>query len=229
MELLDESRFSMKLIYIDCCAHLNKPPWGKHNPPSEYRNQHVAKFWGEGINQLAFFPVVMIKDFYHWSGSQCRHEYTSWWAHDKDHCPNLVLPDGRPNPVGVKYGKHVQYYSSILDLWNKYYQEWEEQTFPHLTTRYEDLLFHGEEVTRIACDCIGGVFTANFGYVEGSAKENGLPIHEGANGLIKSLLQYGSSANRLSGFTDQDRLYASKHLDSAIFQKYGYSAPPLPT
>mmetsp|Transcript_31974 Transcript_31974/g.54091 ORF Transcript_31974/g.54091 Transcript_31974/m.54091 type:complete len:524 (+) Transcript_31974:161-1732(+) len=206
-----------------------QPPWGKHNPPSNYRDQHVAKFWGEGINQTAFFPVVMIKDFYHWAGSQCRHSYTTWWDHDEDRCPNLVNAYNHPSRTAVRFGRGTQYYDSILDLWNKYYQEWEEQTFPHLTTRYEDLLFHGEEVTKIACDCVGGAFTTNFAYVEGSAKENGLPIHNGANGLIKALLQYGKSANRLSGFTDRDRLYASKTLDSDLVNRYGYSAPPLPT
>ena len=206
-----------------------QPPWGKHNPPSNYRDQHVAKFWGEGIIQTNFFPVVMIKDFYHWAGSQCRHSYTSWWDHDKDHCPKLVDTNNHPNRVAVRFGKGTLYYDSILDLWNKYYQEWEEQTFPHLTTRYEDLLFHGEELTSVACDCVGGVFTPNFRYVEGSAKENGLPIHNGANGLVKALLQYGSSANRLKGFTDFDRLYTSKTLDLGLVQKYGYTAPPLPT
>lgn len=189
----------------------------------------MAKFWGDGINQTAFFPLVMIKDFYSWAGSQCRHSYTSWWDHDAQHCPKLVNANDRPNRVAVRYGKSTQQYTSLLDLWNKYYQEWEEQTFPHLTTRYEDLLFHGEEVTRTACDCIGGVFTSNFGYVEGSAKENGLPIHNGANGLVKSLLQYGDPSKRLTGFTANDRLYTSRTIDSDLVRKYGYSAPPLPT
>jgi len=206
-----------------------QPPWGKHNPPSIHRGQHVAKFWGEGINQTAFFPVVMIKDFYHWAGSQCRHAYTCFWEHHKDRCPNLVDAYNHPNQAMVRFGKGTIYYDSILDLWNKHYQEWEEQTFPHLITRYEDLLFHGEEVTRIACDCVGGEFTPNFGYVEGSAKENGLPIHNGANGLVKAMLQYGNSANRLTGFTDRDRLYASKTIDSNLLDRYGYKAPPLPT
>eukprot|EP00574_Skeletonema_japonicum_P008136 CAMPEP_0201731634 /NCGR_PEP_ID=MMETSP0593-20130828/26341_1 /ASSEMBLY_ACC=CAM_ASM_000672 /TAXON_ID=267983 /ORGANISM="Skeletonema japonicum, Strain CCMP2506" /LENGTH=508 /DNA_ID=CAMNT_0048224441 /DNA_START=147 /DNA_END=1673 /DNA_ORIENTATION=- len=206
-----------------------QPPWGKHNPPSFHRGQHVAKFWGEGINQTAFFPVVMIKDFYHWAGSQCRHSYTSFWEHDEKHCPKLVDSLNHPNQALVKYGKGIIYYDSILDLWNRYYQEWEGQTFPHLTTRYEDLLFHGEEVTRTACDCVGGIFTTNFRYVEGSAKENGLPIHNGANGLKKALLQYGNSANRLTGFTDRDRVYASKAIDPNLVDRYGYKAPPLPT
>lgn len=48
-------------------------PWGKHNPPKSHRLRNVAKMWGEGINQTAFFPVVTIKDPYFWMGSQCRH------------------------------------------------------------------------------------------------------------------------------------------------------------
>ena len=170
----------------------------------------------------------MVKDFYHWAGSQCRHSYTTFWYHSEDRCPNLVNEYNTPTRTRVRFGKGTLYYESILDLWNKYYQEWGEQSFPHLTTRYEDLLFHGEEVTRLACQCVGGEFTTNFGYVEGSAKENGLPINDGAYGLIKALLQYGSSANRLSGFTDRDRLYASKTLDSGLIQKFGYTPPPLP-
>ena len=69
-------------------------------------------------------------------------------------------------------------------MWNKWYEEWEEQTFPRLTVRFEDLLFHGEEVTKVACECVGGVFTNKpFSYIEGSAKENGMPIHDGENAI----------------------------------------------
>ena len=170
----------------------------------------------------------MIKDFYHWAGSQCRHAYTSHWDHGPGRCPNLVDAYNHPSRTIVKFGKGFEYYESILDLWNKYYEEWEEQTFPHITTRFEDLLFHGEEVTKIACDCVGGVFTKNFRYVEESAKRT-VGVHKGANGLVKAMLQYGDPSKRLTGFTDRDRLYASKTLDSDLVQRYGYIAPPLPT
>jgi len=95
--------------------------------------------------------------------------------------------------------------------------------------RYEDLLFHGEEVSKIACDCVGGVFTKHFTYIEGSAKENGFSVHNGANGLVKALLQYGDPEKRLEGLTDCDRWYASRSLSPELMQKYGYVAPPLPT
>ena len=90
----------------------------------------------------------------------------------------------------MKFALVMKLYESLLDLWNKWYEEWERQSFPHLTTRFEDLLFHGEEVTKMACECVGGVFTDEFEYVEDSAKAD-RGVHKGANGLVKAMLQYG--------------------------------------
>ncbi|KAK1746904.1 hypothetical protein QTG54_002248 [Skeletonema marinoi] len=206
-------------------------PWGKHNPPTTHRGRNVAKAWGKGITQTDFFPVVLIKDPYSWMGSQCRHKYTAFWGHDENHCPNLIRWRVRDKDetafVRVKYALEWAQYESLLDMWNKWYEEWDEQTFPHLTTRFEDLLFHGEEVTRAACDCVGGEFTDNFKYVEGSAKPQ-LTVHKGSNGLVKAMLQYGDPSKRLTGFSDRDRTYASKNMDMELMNKYAYVPPILP-
>jgi len=208
-------------------------PWGKHNPPTTHRFQNVAKAWGTGIKQDDFMPVVLIKDPYSWMGSQCRHKYTTFWGHDDEHCPNLIrwriTEEDVPSIVRVKFALVMKTYESLLDMWNKWYEEWHDQTFPHLTTRFEDLLFHGEEVTRVACECVGGDFTNNFQYVEDSAKPATNGIHKGANGLVKAMLQYGDPEKRLVGFTDRDRRYASKAVNTELMRKYAYSAPPLPT
>ena len=166
-------------------------------------------------------------------GSQCRHHYYALWRHDEHNCPNLIDKGIKGKDVTVrakvKYALHWMEYESLLDVWNEWYRDYEKQTFPMLRTRFEDLLFHGEEVAKKVCDCDGGVFTKHFIYIEESAKENGMPIHEGAYGLVKALIQYGNSKNRLVGFTDRDRWYASKTLSSDLMQKFGYSAPSLPT
>lgn len=207
-------------------------PWGKHNPPSTHRNKNIAKAWGKDIVQNNFLPVVLIKDPYSWMGSQCRHKYTTFWGHDDQHCPNLIrwrITDKNvPSEVRVKYALNMKTYESLLDMWNKWYEEWSIQEFPHLTTRFEDLLFHGEEVTRVACDCVGGTFTNNFEYVEDSAKP-ARGVHKGANGLVKAMLQYGDPEKRLVGFTERDRWYASKNVDTELMNKFEYVAPPLPT
>mmetsp|Transcript_27462 Transcript_27462/g.57309 ORF Transcript_27462/g.57309 Transcript_27462/m.57309 type:complete len:521 (-) Transcript_27462:51-1613(-) len=207
-------------------------PWGKHNPPTMHRFKNVAKAWGKGIKHEDFMPVVLIKDPYSWMGSQCRHKYATFWGHDDQHCPNLIrwrIPDEDvPSEVRVKYALQMKLYESLLDMWNHWYEEWDAQTFPHLTTRFEDLLFHGEEVTRQVCECVGGRFTDYFQYVEDSAKSQ-RGVHKGANGLVKAMLQYGDPEKRLGGFTDRDRWYASKTVDTGLMKKYGYTAPPLPS
>ncbi|KAL3775433.1 hypothetical protein ACHAW5_007157 [Stephanodiscus triporus] len=206
-------------------------PWGKHNPPTTHRFRNVAKAWGKGIKQDDFFPVVLIKDPYTWMGSQCRHKYASFWGHDDEHCPNLVrwrVTDAIvPSEVMVKFALQMKRFDSLVDVWNKWYQEWEAQTFPHITTRFEDLLFHGEEVTKVACDCVGGVFAKEFKYVEDSAKK-AVGVHTGANGLVEAMLHYGDPTKRLNGFTDRDLIYASKTVDYELLKKYGYQMPPLP-
>jgi len=205
-------------------------PWGKHNPPSTHRFKNVAKAWGKGIKQDDFMPVVLIKDPYSWMGSQCRHKYTTFWGHDEQHCPNLirwrVTDHDEPAEVLVKFALEMKRYESLLDMWNQWYMEWEEQTFPALHTRFEDLLFHGEEVVKTACECVGGVFTDNFEYVEDSAKPNSFGIHKGSNGLVKAMLQYGDPSKRLTGFTERDMKYASKAMNVELMEHYGYVPPP---
>lgn len=204
--------------------------WGKHNPPSTHRGKNVAKAWGKGIKQDDFMPVVLIKDPYTWMGSQCRHKYSSFWGHDENHCPNLIRwkVTNRPEPseVIVKFALGMKKYESLLDMWNSWYTEWEQMSFPHLMTRFEDLLFHGEEVVRSACECVGGVFTDEFQYVEDSAKPSTLKVHAGSNGLVAAMVQYGDPAKRLTGFTERDMIYADQAMNKALMNKYGYIPPP---
>ena len=80
-------------------------------------------------------------------------------------------------------------------------------------------------MTRTLCDCVGGVFREKFRYIEGSAKENGMPIHKGANGLVKALIQYGNPQKRLTGMTDRDLEYATTALNRDLMEKYDYRYP----
>jgi hypothetical protein len=203
-------------------------PWGKHEMASS-RLKKVAE-GAEKINQTAFFPLMMIKDPFSWMNSLCRHSYgaISWYSeYDKKSCPNLVRRNitdhDETAPVKLWTGKT---HDSLLDVWNYYYgEEWEvERTkFPHLTIRYEDLLFHGREVSRIACECVGGNITTDFHYEKESAKGS-KRLHKGSNDLIRALLQYGDPARRLNGFTKRDLRYARRNSAAVeMIKKYGYS------
>merc|ERR1712176_516055 len=96
--------------------------WGKHNPPGTHRNKHVAKVGAVSINQTAMLPIVVIKDAYHWTISQCRHRYNLHWEHSHEHCPAIVdWKNHRPNEVHVKYalGGHVKY-KTLIEFWNEW-------------------------------------------------------------------------------------------------------------
>ena len=136
---------------------LLQAPWGKHNPVS-WRLHHEAKVGGHGVQQENFLPIVMIKDPITWMASMCRHPYEARWRHGPQHCPNLVpnrFDRGRKVGQGtmgikVKFAtKHIGnepipdnknktfvQYDSLLDLWNTWYHQWYNATFPRLMVRY---------------------------------------------------------------------------------------------
>ena len=137
----------------------------------------------------------------------------------------------RDETAHVKIFNGGKYHDTLLDAYNWWYGDWEAERrikkFPHLAIRYEDLLFHGEEVSRIACECVGGKVTSVFEFEPESAKGSD-GVHKGASGLVNALIQYGNPATRLSGFTPRDLTYARKNNATAKLMKdYAYSYPVL--
>lgn len=202
---------------------------GKHNPPTTHRLKHVSKVGGVGVKQEAVFPLVIIKDPYHWSISQCRHQYFTLWEHDHDNCPNIWnVWDEQPTDVTVKYATTIGKYDTLLGLWNDWYNEYEDQKneYPLAYVRFEDILFHAEHVVNEVCSCVGGFITnkGKFNFKEDSAKPD-KGTHKGANGLVSSILRYGNPRLRLEGWTKMDYDYAQEHLDKDLMRKYGYSTP----
>jgi len=213
-------------------------PWGKHNPPVTHRLRNVAKIAGKGINQTTVFPLVIIKDPYHWATSQCRHKYFTNWEHDAEHCPNIVnyrhtrrTKRGEPTKVSVKYALERVEYETLLGQWNGWYEDYEDQTnvYPLAILRFEDMLFHANEVINQLCSCVGGR-RRNHGhllYPMDSAKPDE-GTHAGSNGLTEALIRYGDPKKRMEGWTREDWNYARDHLDEGLMERYGYSWPDPP-
>jgi hypothetical protein len=62
--------------------------------------------------------------------------------------------------------------------------------FPRLLLRMEDLLFHGEEVTRQICECGGGTMRTPFKHISEVANHNsGIEQNHTLAGLIGSLIK----------------------------------------
>lgn len=206
-------------------------PWGKHSPAT-WRHHHVAMDQST-VNQTNFLPATIVKDPYTWMNSMCRHSYSANWKHNDEHCPNLVPlteldregAGGKPSvPVNVRYSDdNITHHESLAGLWNDWYSQWIDATYPRLVIRFEDLLFHAEAVVGQVCVCGGGVMREDFKYIEKSAKEG--KVHKGSNGLVKSLVSYGNKTRRVTPYTDSDLEYARKTLNRDAMNMFRYGDP----
>ena len=210
-------------------------PWGKHNPVS-LRTQHLAVLGGPGVKQTHVLPVVMIKDPYHWMGSMCRHQYAAKWYHNKYLCPNLFM-NKRPNSVVIKYTPQTTVeYESLVGLWNDWYNNYLaighdnnndpiNSDFPRLMIRFEDILFHTEEVITQVCKCGGGTLINNKNGIVLDGGNAKAAHHNGSNGLLGAMLRYGKHEKRIENFTKGDVSYAKDTLDKGLMDLFGYSNP----
>ena len=208
-------------------------PWGKHTPVALRGVNHAIS--GGDINHSFVLPVLIIKDPYTWMQSMCRHEYSAGWFHKEDHCPNLIpytqkekenFPKEESVPINVHYSKeNIVNYKSLVDLWNTWYTDWMESSFPFLAIRFEDLLFHSEDVVRQVCHCATGEMLHDndgkgFQYIQESAKQG--KVHSGSNGLLSALIKYGNTKLRKEQYLEEDLQFARQNLDSKLMEMFNY-------
>ena len=204
--------------------------WGKHTPVKNetYRLTHRTY---KDPNYLAenTFPVVMVRDPYKWMQSMCRHKYEAKWLKDPAnplHCPNLVYQNDakRPFNVMVKYANFTTQYTSLVELWNEWYQAYFDAPFPRLVVRFEDLIYHPRAVVQKACECAGGQLRNKFRYIVESAKKGEKQHGPQAQrtSYLTALSRYGTKEGRYKGFQPSDMNYAGQHLNTTLMQTLAY-------
>jgi len=217
-------------------------PWGKHSPPGDdaFRHNHKTSK-DRDVDDTNILPAVTIRDPYVWMNSLCRIEYGAYWHHDhSQHCPNLIpnekdlekygkyLQKSQPIPVHVKYDGFFRHHESLVGFWNDWYREyWDSTSLPRLMVRYEDLMFHAQEVTEKVCHCAGGSMARDkFTYVIDSAKK-GNEAHgpkELRTGYLKALIKYGKRQTNPQ-LTEDDLTYAEQALDKEMMDFFHYKHP----
>ena len=209
-------------------------PWGKHNP-AYMRLIHEAQVGSLDVNQSHVLPVVMMKDPYHWMQSMCRHPYEVHWSNQySDHCPQVASQ--YHTRVQVPFAnKGITTYKSLVHMWNQWngqyvhYGHGSIQDFPRLVVRYEDLLFHQEDVIQQVCDCVGGNVVVDSNNVirlkDSAAKPNHLEMHSGSSDLVSAIIRYGKNEGRVKGMTKEDIEFAESMLDDELMNMFGYTHP----
>jgi hypothetical protein len=167
----------------------------------------------------------------------CRHKYAAHWHHDDAHCPSLIpnaadiakyhhLQSEETIPVLVRYKEFDKHHTSMVDFWNTWYQEYVQAPFPRLIVRFEDIIFHPVQVTKIACECAGGRLNdGKFRYQVESAKR-GAAHGKQKTSYVDSLIQYGSETGRYDGYSAEDLEFVQQHLDPELMKLFGYKLAP---
>ena len=168
----------------------------------------------------------------------CRHPYAAKWYHNKTHCPNLVpnemdratFPALRKKdvvPVMVKYKMFNKMHTGLAGFWNDWYNEYVHAPFPRLIVRFEDVIFHPKEITKIACECAGGELNSedSFHYIVDSAKK-GRAHGKHTTSYVDALIKYGTETDRYNGFEPADLEYARQSLDTELMNLFGYKNAP---
>jgi hypothetical protein len=198
-------------------------PWGKHTPPGddEYRQKHKTDK-DKNIDANNILPAVTIRDPLVWLKSMCRHHYAARWPHTNDRCPDFSRDNLK---AVVHYAEITKFHDSILHHWNDYYTEYNTANFPHLLVRFEDLIFHPEEVTKQVCKCAGGSMRKDgkFIYIVDSAKKGKTAHGSVRTGYIDAIVKYGSAKHRYELYKDkQDLEYVRDNVDPTLMEMLKY-------
>jgi len=207
---------------------------GQHVAPTEY---WLSRHRDPDAKQELFrqsFPVVVIRDPFRWMQQMCKNPLkVQWNLGEAGRCPNLIPTEQEQTrevnqninstfsvtvPV---YGKYIDRYDSLAAMWSKWNRVYTNATFPRLMVRYEDLLFHGEKVLQIVCDCVGmPLLHENYVY----------PFGQGIEELVSLLAAEGmKDENRHSSLTVDELRYLEEALDPKLMQIFGYAqSPTLP-
>ncbi|GKY96853.1 hypothetical protein MPSEU_000644400 [Mayamaea pseudoterrestris] len=204
-------------------------PWRKHTP-WRYRYNITSEHYAWQEDKDLVLPIVIVREPYRWMQSMCKMPYRVKWAKSERHCPNLVPYPGSSSangpPVNVSFGEvppgEVVRYKSLVHLWSEWNREYLDADVPKLFIRYEDTLFHAEEVFRTIAECVGMEQAhSTFQRTVQSAKtERELSVD-----LLTALQKNGREKDRYGTMIAEDIQFAKKHLSSELMELFHYSHP----
>ena len=230
-------------------------PWGKHTP-QHYKWQHATK-QAANIVKEDVLPVVTIRHPWRWMQSMCKNPYTAKWPHARQcpNLRRLLQKKAATdtagtkdkeewNEVSVKYGAATETYQSLVHLWNDWYNDYyqtsvslaepensngddQQQHYPWVMVRMEDLVFHTVETVTQVCECAGGKIRSDqpFQYVKDSAKKDS-PGHDTSTGIAEAWIKYSQPMLPRAGFAESDYRAALEAMDDNLMNMFQYQHPP---
>eukprot|EP00934_Nitzschia_sp_Nitz4_P003725 Nitzschia sp. Nitz4//scaffold356_size15932//10402//11757//NITZ4_008881-RA/size15932-processed-gene-0.13-mRNA-1//-1//CDS//3329548970//3715//frame0 len=169
-------------------------PWGKHNPVAA-RLRHIAIHMADR-NQSAVLPVVTVRHPYTWLHAVCAHPYSFKWDHRPEFCDRSLF---LKYPVEANHGARRSHipgipdtYDSLIHAWRDWNLEYlENNDFPLLVIRFEDLVYRPKQVIEKVCGCVGGTVHEPFWYLREPANLGEGHGKSGRSDLLSAMVKYG--------------------------------------
>ena len=163
----------------------------------------------------------------------CKISYNVKWMHATKHCPNLVwypndAMDAPLHPVNVSLElkeptlKTSVQWDSLAHMWSDWNLQYLNADIPRLIVRYEDTIYHSEEVFRAISEC-AGVPLRHDTFRPFAQKANSYT--NASNDLISALAKNGVYKDRFSRMIAEDIDYAKEHSDPQLMQLFHYLNP----
>ena len=186
-------------------------------------------------NTLLFFVILHCllaePSFFHSLSAlnKCKEPYDVAWDRRATRCPSLLRKrkDGKQelNPVTINWEQTnlTNHYTSLIQVWNEWNQQYLQADFPRLMIRYEDQLRHGPRVLQLIANCagldendpeyknVGSTFT----YQAPMAKTHGQ-----STDLLAALQKL--TGPRRSLLLHEDLDYATSSLDQELMSLFHY-------
>jgi hypothetical protein len=195
---------------------------------------------------------------------QCKARYDVHWRRAPGRCPNLVpsWQDKKNNKFGgietfrVTVHENVlnttlftDVYESLADLWSSWYQAYLDADYPRLIIRYEDTLFHAEQVVQQVVSCAGlapTMSSVRSASSDAAFLQSGMSStrtsdpreyhrrlfryrvergkdHGNSSDFVSAILKYGKKDGRYQGMVPRDLRYAKERgLSSSLMETFHY-------
>ena len=203
-------------------------PAGKHVPAKLIWR---SIFENDMKNRSKVLQVVLVRDPMRWMQSMCKIGYNAKWKRGLNgRCPNLVptaterriwqnqnLSETFEVTVSLKNMQYFDYYKSLADMWSDWNRIFYDLDYPRLIVRFEDTLFHAEEVMHRIAECTGIKMELPFQYVTENAK-----TAKSSADFATALAKYGRKYGRLDGLFPLDKVYLQRALDPTLMRKLRY-------
>jgi hypothetical protein len=196
------------------------------------RHRYSAHWFHTPLHCPNFIPTAEDFDFLEFAPRYKKYERFAKFHHRDPWLVDNVMntanfqPNSTVIPLYVRYKLINTTHLSLAHLWKDWYLEYLQGDFPRIFVRMEDLVFHGENVTKQICNCVGGSFTNKFQFITESAKHGEIHGNEKTT-LLDAMIRYGSSSalNRTKGMTMDDVVFAKQVFRQDLMDMFGYSHP----